>query len=572
VNLRPRPCKECGDRVAEYGRLRCFSCLHPELPPPTCKACGSDAHYVGGYCRRCHPRVPYADSCSDCLAWGTWHRHGRCAACTSLRNRGHETGTCATCRRTVPLLKHGVCRLCRCQAQAVPRTWQRPDLTTAATTGQQLFIADLVRRVHLAARPRERGSPEAHQLVGGSFWAMPRWRQEPLFIAERDMSRVTVPDVEPIDPAFTAYVSAQAEANAEARGWSPALRERVLRSLYLLTAVHGPHENIKASTVATLPRQRAKRAITRVTEVLAHLDILDDDRIDPLDAWIQRRLSNVHPEIRTEVLVWIRIVRRGGPRRRPRSTATVRNQVDASIPFLLDCSKRYRTLRQVTRADLTQWLSQCAAPHNEAVALRNMFKTLKSQRLLFANPARGLSLGARPGSVPTPLSPEAIQTLAAAAEGDPALKLLIALIGIHALYPHQARELPLAAFDFTGGRLMHGDIDHPLDAFTRQAAADYIQLRRSRWPHTRNPHLFLSSQTAHSGTPVTIGWMHPLLKDLPVTAQRLREDRILEEAAVTGADPQHLCAVFNITPDTGLRYTRTFHPDPLADRDQEDTP
>ncbi|MGY5048478.1 hypothetical protein ACWDE0_23115 [Streptomyces sp. 900105755] len=236
----------------------------------------------------------------------------------------------------------------------------------------------------------------------------------------------------------------------------------------------------------------------------------------------------------------------------------------ASIPFLLDCSKRYRTLRQVTRAGLTEWLSQCAAPHNDAVALRNMFKTLKSQRLLFANLARGLSLGAGPAWAPTPLSPEAIQTLAAAAEGDPALKLLVALTGIHALYPHQARELPLAAVGFTGGRLGHGNIDHPLNAFTRQAAADYIQLRHSRRPHTRNPHLFLSSQTAHSRTPVTIGWMQPLLEDLPVTAQRLREDRILEEATVTGADPQHLCAVFDITPDTGLRDTRTFHPDPLS--------
>uniref|UniRef100_A0AAU2VHZ6 Uncharacterized protein n=1 Tax=Streptomyces sp. NBC_00003 TaxID=2903608 RepID=A0AAU2VHZ6_9ACTN len=39
------------------------------------------------------------------------------------------------------------------------------------------------------------------------------------------MSRVTVPDVELIDPAFTAYVSAQAEASAEAQGWSPALRD-----------------------------------------------------------------------------------------------------------------------------------------------------------------------------------------------------------------------------------------------------------------------------------------------------------------------------------------------------------
>jgi hypothetical protein len=53
----------------------------------------------------------------------------------------------------------------------------------------------------------------------------------------------------------------------------------------------------------------------------------------------------------------------------------------------------------------------------------------------------------------------------------------------------------------------------------------------------------------------------------PVTAQQLREDRILEEAAVTGADPQHLCAVFNITPETGLRYTRFFHPDPTVGDD-----
>lgn len=73
-------------------------------------------------------------------------------------------------------------------------------------------------------------------------------------------------------------------------------------------------------------------------------------------------------------------------------------------------------------------------------------------------------------------------------------------------------------------------------------------------------------------TPATIGWIQPLLQDLPVTAQRLREDRTLEEAAATGADPQHLCAVCNITPDTGLRCTRTFHPDPLSGQGHEDTP
>ncbi|KPC81352.1 hypothetical protein [Streptomyces sp. NRRL S-4] len=116
----------------------------------------------------------------------------------------------------------------------------------------------------------------------------------------------------------------------------------------------------------------------------------------------------------------------------------------------------------------------------------------------------------------------------------------------------------MTAIDFTRGRLSLDDVDHPLDDFTRQAAANYTRLRHERWPRTRNPHLFISSQTAHTRTPVTIGWMQPLLRGLPVTAQRLREDRILEEAAVTGADPQHLCAVFNITPETGLRYIRYF--------------
>ncbi|MEK8141916.1 hypothetical protein NKH18_02420 [Streptomyces sp. M10(2022)] len=158
--------------------------------------------------------------------------------------------------------------------------------------------------------------------------------------------------------------------------------------------------------------------------------------------------------------------------------------------------------------------------------------------------------------MPTPLSPEVIQTLAVAAESDPALKLLIALIGIHALYPHQARELPLAAIDFTGGRLLHGDIDHPLDAFTHQAAADYIQLRHSRWPHTRNPHLFLSSQTAHSRTPVTIGWMQLLLKDLPVTAQRLREDRISKRPP-SPAPTRSTCARYSTSP----RHRTALHPD-----------
>jgi hypothetical protein len=116
-------------------------------------------------------------------------------------------------------------------------------------------------------------------------------------------------------------------------------------------------------------------------------------------------------------------------------------------------------------------------------------------------------------------------------------------------------------------RLPRRPLSHPVnvcvrrqDNFTRQAAVDYLRLLYARWPHIRNPYLFVSSQTAYTDASVTIGWMQPLLRDLPATARQLREDRLLEEAAASGGDPSHLCAPFNVGPQTGLRYVRPLWP------------
>ena len=47
---------------------------------------------------------------------------------------------------------------------------------------------------------------------------------------------------------------------------------------------------------------------------------------------------------------------------------------------------------------------------------------------------------------------------------------------------------------------------------------------------------------------------HKILQGLPVTLERLRIDRQLEEALTHGADPLHLAAVFGITEATAIRY------------------
>ncbi|HEX4100342.1 MAG TPA: hypothetical protein VHY21_07315, partial [Pseudonocardiaceae bacterium] len=99
-----------------------------------------------------------------------------------------------------------------------------------------------------------------------------------------------------------------------------------------------------------------------------------------------------------------------------------------------------------------------------------------------------------------------------------------------------------------------------LDAFTVDAIKHYLAYRRRRWPHTSNPHLLVSSVSTHDHAPVCGPWLCRLFHNLPATATQLRQDRILEEALATGADPLHLAAMFGFAAETGLRYATAIAP------------
>jgi hypothetical protein len=74
---------------------------------------------------------------------------------------------------------------------------------------------------------------------------------------------------------------------------------------------------------------------------------------------------------------------------------------DLSRPERVDTdeSVHHSTLRQVTRDDVTGWLDGRKHQANDASALRDLFRTLKSERLVFTNPTdRG---GSRPASRPS---------------------------------------------------------------------------------------------------------------------------------------------------------------------------
>jgi len=468
--------------------------------------------------RRRRPRATRLRSCDHCLAWGMLTER-LCKACRSFAST-HSAGPCATCDRELPV-DAGVCRPCRKQASLIAGPGYKAALepSVAAATGHQLWF-------HFGRLTRAGREPVTTSLAE----PLPRparlrtgWVQLLLCDAPRDLSHVSS-QLPPLDPSLAERVHAEAERLAGLRGWSPRTLSLVRRGLRILLAAHGPGEPVRASTVRQLTARNMP--FPHITDVLAAVGALDDDRPDTLAAWLDEQLAGLPGQIRAETDAWLNVRRHGGPRCRPRSRRTIGRDVRTIRSFLDDAGARYSMLRQVTRNDITTWLASRPGRSRpqEASTLRSLFGTLKAERLVFVNPVRGVHVSRRNPSVPAPLPADLVTATAAAAKDNPALRAAVALAGVHALLPGQIRHLRLDQVDLPGRGLDPGGLDRPLDEFTATAILGYLDFRNQRWPV------------------------------LPVTAEQLRDDRIIEEALAGRADPLHLAAVFGFGPRTGLRY------------------
>ena len=152
-------------------------------------------------------------------------------------------------------------------------------------------------------------------------------------------------------------------------------------------------------------------------------------------------------------------------------------------------------MRQVTRDDITTWLAgrPGRTRPQDASTLRSLFGILKAERLIFANPARGVRVSRRNPSVPAPLPAHLVTAAAAAAKDDPALRVAVALAGVHALLPGQIRHLRLDQVDLPGRRLDPGGLDRPLDEFDRH--------RDQRLPRLPQPAVARHHQPVSAGHP-----------------------------------------------------------------------
>jgi hypothetical protein len=467
----------------------------------------------------------------------------------------HEPGECAACHRVVPL-KKGYCRLCWMQASMEARgqvTILEPFLREVRH--QQLSFADMQRwgarvpgrpvgkRGRRAARPR----PEPPRPVTG-------WIQLKFFDAGRDYTRFDRRRHADFTSPWLARGRAAAQAIGEARGWTRWVASDVDRALVILLSGHADGADICYSEM--FPALRAHGlSVERTAEVLTALGLFRDDRIPAFETWLERSLAGLAPGIRADVEHWLRTMRHGGPRSRPRAPDTAWVYLRAVAPALAAWSGRYDHLREVTGEDILEVIGDLVGHerHHTLTVIRSLFRHCKKNRTIFRDPAARLRAGEAPRSVILPLDGDDIDQAVSAAQG-PLDRLLLVLAAVHAARTQAIRELLVHDVDLGNRRLTIAGRTRPLDDLTYQAILDWLTHRCSRWPDTANPHLIINKQTAMETGPVSKVSLTTPFCGQPATIERLRVHRQLEEALAQGPDPLHLAAMFGLDHKTAIRY------------------
>jgi integrase len=501
------------------------------------------------------------------MAWGLLNGR-RCAACTIWRHNKHrhQDGSCAGCGQEESLRK-GYCRLCWSQARAEATTARaagesRQKAIASNFLGQvgafhQLFFAGMLinkgaattpeRRYDWRGAPRKPPSAPAHR-------PRDRWVQPKLFEVLRDFTQFNEDtDADPGNP-WLVWGIFLAHQIGEAHGWRRGTQYGVRRGLIIVLSGHLTGDVVCYSEL--FPAMRALEiSVERVAEVLTAMGVFSDDRSSSFENWLGRKLDGLTDGIRQPTEVWLRAMREGGPRTKPRGPATVWTHMGYVRPTLLDWSGRYDHLREVTRDDVLSALDELTGSRrsNLLVALRSLFAFAKKTGKIFRNPTRGIRVGQHPYGLAQRLDQDDVDRVTRAAT-TPAARLVLMLAAVHAARSGAIRALLLDDVDLGNRRLTIASRTRPIDEFSHQILLEWLDYRRTRWPNTANPHLLINQMSAHSTRPVSTIYFAKKLRGQAATLERLRVDRQLEEALTHGPDPLHLAAVFGLDPKTAIRY------------------
>jgi len=147
-----------------------------------------------------------------------------------------------------------------------------------------------------------------------------------------------------------------------------------------------------------------------------------------------------------------------------------------------------------------------------------------------------------------------VKALAGPRMGTPQARLCLVLAAVHAARLGAIRALQLDDVDLASRRLHLAGADRTMGELTGKVLREWLEYRQRRWPHTANPHLLVSKESALCHGSVSTAYLISL-RGLPATLERLRIDCQLAEAMAHRVRPA--------APGRGLRRQRA-HRDPLT--------
>jgi integrase len=488
-------------------------------------------------------------SCRHCLCWGDLYGSGVCPSCRG--RSGWRVGHCLGCDRRVRVL-HGHCRLCRVQAihELGKMRLRGPVPPEVKLTYWQLFLTGFGQGYELHAAPQPQPD-DVHTPTLPVTCQIPG--QLALFTCPRDFTRFDRHTHANSSNETLIHARTVARDIAEARGWSHHLVDEIDDALVVLLSAHAPGDRLTYTEIGHVDRLGYN--VSRTAEVIDYLGLLDDDRTDTTNTWLTGKLTQLPRTIADDIQAWADSMRHGGPRTKPRATATMRNYLGAMLAALTIWSAGYDYLRQVTRDDVRRHLGTLTGlPRKRClVGLRSLFRYCKRTGRVFCDPTTHLRAGNVGNTVPMPL-PDSLLGQAVQACTTSAHRLILAMAAIHAARPVAVRRMMLDDVDLPNRRITINGHCRRLDDITAALLDRYLTDRQRRWPHTLNQHLFLSEQTGHDQRPVSEWWLDKPLRGLNVTLKQINMDRQLEEALNHGPDALHLAVVFGIGERTAMRY------------------
>lgn len=533
------------------------------ITPPPCRRCGRlDGYYSAGLCDRCHRHAPqHAGSCRDCHAWGVFRvNKWLCTACMYWRKH-HPLGECRICAASVAVNDEGACRLC--WRVFLDHGGRASGIAIAEATrfGQQLSLANMGH----SSTGRRRGTRREKNAIPGPnarhdrdrSFQLAEYTQLVLFDAVRDLRAGRAAGFTgPADPAMSAHLEQFTRDHAARHGWSKSSIKTTLRGLAIVLSLQDtPGAALRATEILQL--HQIGITTLRALEICRAAEVLHDDRPSVFEHWFTELITELPVSMRGEVRRWQIIMSEGSttvPRSRPRSQTTVRLYLRWCMPALRHwAAAGHVSLREITRDEVLAVLPDSGNPRAAmGQGLRCLFRVAKAHRIVFLNPMRGLSTGTHQRRQPLPLPAAIIRD--GLNSPDPATAAVVALTAFHALRSGDLRTIQLT--DLHSGRLRLDGRIIPLAAPVRTRIRTWISERERRWPDTANPYLFVSKRTALRLEPVGVQWV---TSRLGLTAQAIREDRILDELNASGGDVRRLCDLFGLSIAGAARYTTALH-------------